>query len=210
MTKIYHKPLRETVRWIGDLDALDGEGSTAYSPVMTVRASNLIAEITQRVREGLEERFTSYTDQGHSLEAIGEPEKVAQRMLATVPAVSRWDDLLGPFYSGGQTVEILGGISRQALADRRERRTILGLRTAEGVFVYPTFQFNDRNQVLAGLSEILQCFRGSGVDDWTLAGWLVSPLKSLGGRSVIEAIRLGEDLQPLVALARDAAGRFSR
>jgi hypothetical protein len=178
---------------------------------MTVRANHLIDEITQRVREGLEERFSAYDERGESLDRIGRPEELARRMLATVPDLpSPWDDLLGPFYNGNKATEILGGISRQALADRRERRTILGLRTADNVFVYPTFQFDDRNRVLAGLSDILQCFRGSGVDDWTLAGWLVSPMASLEGRSVIEALRQGTALESLLVLARDTTDRFSR
>jgi hypothetical protein len=172
------------------------------------RASTLIDRITQQVREGLEERFSS-AEQGQSLERLGQPEEVARRMLATIPAPSRWDDVLGPFYNGNQVAKILGGISRQAVADRRERRTLLGLKTTDGIVVYPTFQFNSRNEVLTGLPEILQCFRGNGVDDWTLAGWLVSPLALLGGRSVLEAVRNGEDPKPLLALARDAARRFS-
>jgi hypothetical protein len=176
---------------------------------MTSRAATLIDKITRHVREGLEERFSSYTEQARSLDKLGRAEEVARRMLATVPAPSRWDDLLGPFYSGGQVAQILGGISRQAVADRKERRTLLGLKTSDGVVVYPTFQFDDRNKVWTGLPEILQCFRGSGVDDWTLAGWLVSPMMSLEGRSVLETIRLGEDLKPLLALARDAARRFA-
>jgi hypothetical protein len=169
----------------------------------------LIDRITQQVREGLEERFSSYAERGHSLEEIGQPEDVARRMLATVPAPSRWNDLLGPFYSGSQVAKLMGGVSRQAVADRRDRRTLLGLKTADGLVVYPTFQLNQHNEVLVGLPEILQCFRGSGVDDWTLAGWLVSPMATLGGRSVVEAVRDGEDLKPLLTLARDAARRFS-
>ena len=38
------------------------------------RDSSLIDKITQQVREGLEERFSSYTELGHSLEGIGQPE----------------------------------------------------------------------------------------------------------------------------------------
>lgn len=174
------------------------------------RDSSLIDKITQQVREGLEERFSSYTERGHSLEGIGQPEDVARRMLATVPSPpSRWDDLLGPFYSGNQVAQILGGISRQAVADRRQRRTLLGLKTADGIVVYPTFQFNHHNQVLTGLPEILQCFRGSGMDDWTLAGWLVAPMTVLEGRSVLAALQNGEDLKPFLALARDMARRSS-
>ena len=116
-----------------------------------------------------------------------------------------WDDALGPFCGTGQVAKILGGVSRQAIADRRERRTLLGLKTAEGVMVYPTFQFDDRNQVLPGLAEILQAFRSSAVDDWTLAAWLVAPSKVLHGQSVIEWLRAGEDMEIVLKLARKFA-----
>lgn len=132
------------------------------------------------------------------------------RMLQVVPTVSRWNDLLGPFYSTNQVAKISGGIFRQALADRRERRTILGLKTADGVVVYPAFQFDEKNRVLSGLPEVLQCFRGVDVDDWTLAGWLVAPSRALKGRSAIEWLRHGKELEPVLVLARDAARRFSR
>jgi hypothetical protein len=101
----------------------------------------------------------------------------------------------------------LGGVSRQAIADRQEQRTLLGLKTADGVMVYPTFQFNDRNQFLPELAEILQAFRGSDVDEWTQAGWLVSPSQSLCGQSAIEWLRTGGDLASVLTLARDAARR---
>ena len=177
---------------------------------MTRRAAALIDEITQRVREGLEERLSAYADQGRPLEKIGSPRELARRMLEVVPVPSRWDDLLGPFYGTRQIANLLGGVSRQAIADRRERRTLLGLKTSDGVVVFPTFQFNDHSEVLAGLPEVLQCFRGSGVDDWTLAGWLVSPLTALRGQSVIQWLRSGQDLQPVLALVRDAARRFAQ
>lgn len=135
--------------------------------------------------------------------------KSSVRMLQAVPAVSRWNDVLGPFYGTNQVVQMCGGISRQALAGRRKRRTILGLKTADGVVVYPAFQFDAKNLILRGLPEALQCFRGVDVDDWTVAGWLVSPSQDLGGRSVAEWLRLGRELEPALALARDAARRFS-
>jgi hypothetical protein len=170
--------------------------------------SALIDEITYHVKQGLEERFSRYQDKGHSLDRIGSAKELARRMLEVVPSPSRWDELLGPFYSTGQVAKILGGVSRQALADRRERRTLLGLKTADGVVVYPTFQFDERNRVLPGLAEVLQTFRGQ-VDDWTLAGWLVSSSKMLRGQSVIQWLRAGGHLDPVLALARDAAQRFA-
>ncbi len=176
---------------------------------MMPKTNTLIDEITQHLKQGLEERLSTYADQGQALKGIGSAKDVARRMLETVPLPGRWDDVLGPFYGTGQVAKVLGGVSRQAIADRRGRRTLLGLKTADGVMVYPTFQFDDRNQVLPGLAEILQAFRASDVDDWTLAGWLVSPFKVLRGQSVIQWLKNGDDPAAALTLARDAARRFA-
>jgi hypothetical protein len=172
-------------------------------------AAIFIDKVTAHLRRGLQERLSLYVEHGHSLDEIGSAEELADRMLQAVPTVSRWNDLVGPFYSTNQVAKICGGISRQALADRRERRTILGLKTADGVIVYPMFQFDDKNRVVSGLPEVLQCFRGVDVDDWTLAGWLVSPSRALGGRSVVGWLHHGLELEPVLVLARDAVRRFS-
>lgn len=169
-----------------------------------------IDEVARFVRRALEERRSSYARRGRSLEDIAPAEELARRMVDVVPEPSRWDDLLGPFYTTGQVGKLLGGISRQAVADRRDRRTLLGLKTADGVIVYPTFQFGERNEVLTGLAEVLQRFRDSHVDDWTLAGWLVSPSRTLEGRSAVEWLRQGLDPEPVLHLADDASRRFSR
>lgn len=176
---------------------------------MGTKTSALIQDVARYVTQGLEERLARYPEEGPALARLGSAQDLARRMLEVVPSPSRWDELLGPFYSSGQVAKILGGISRQALADRRERRTLLGLKTADGVVVYPIFQFDDGNRVLRGLAEILQAFRGSEVDDWTLAGWLVSPLKPPRGQSVIQWLRAGGGLEAPLALARDAARRFA-
>jgi len=124
--------------------------------------------------------------------------------------ISRWDDHLGPFYTTSKLAKLWEGISRQAVADQRERRTVLGLKTADGALVFPTFQFDERNRVLAGLPEVLQCFRDAPVDGWTLAGWLVTPMRPLKERSVIDWLRTGGEQDLVLALARDAARRYSQ
>lgn len=172
-------------------------------------AKVFLDQVTTRLRRGLEVRISDYAEHGRSLNELGSADELAARMLQAVPAVSRWNDVIGPFYGTTQVTKLCGGISRQALADRRERRTILGLKTSDGVVVYPAFQFDAKNQILGGLSEVLQSFRGVDVDDWTIAGWLVSPSRNLDGRSVVEWLRQGRDLEPAIALARDAARRFS-
>ncbi len=191
------------------LDPLDVSPRKVYPTFMAPKTHSVIDEITQHLKEGLEERFSAYAEQGQSLAGIGSAKDVARRMLEAVPLPGRWDEALGPFYGTSQVAKILGGVSRQAIADRRERRTLMGLKTADGVMVYPTFQFDDRNQVLPGLAEILQAFRASDVDDWTLAGWLVSPSKALRGQSVIQWLRSGGDLASALTLARDTARRFA-
>ncbi len=170
------------------------------------RYSDRVADL---VRSGLAEKAATYQQAGRDLGELGSPEELAERMVATVPRVSPWDELLGPFYGTTQTCKLLGGISRQAVTDRRERRTLLGLQTADGRWVYPRFQFDERNEVIAGLGPVLQCF-DRGVDGWTLAGWLVSPLRSLGGRSVVAWLRDGDEREPVLVAARDAARRFAQ
>jgi hypothetical protein len=123
--------------------------------------------------------------------------------------LTTFDDLLGPFYTTSQVGRLLGGVSSQALTDRRDRCILLGLKTADGMIVYPAFQFGERNEVLAGLPEVLQCFRDRHVDDWTLAGWLVSRSRALDGLSAIEWLRRELAVEPVLHLARDAALRFS-
>ncbi|HVG10993.1 MAG TPA: hypothetical protein VNM67_25035 [Thermoanaerobaculia bacterium] len=175
--------------------------------------ATFIDEVTRHLKRALEERRSSYAEHGRSLEEIGPPEELARRMVGVVPEPSRWDDLLGPFYTTSKVAEILGGVSRQAIADRRERHTLLALKTADGTLVYPNFQFNDHNEVLAGLPEVLQCFRGqrgdNRIDDWSLAGWLVSKFRTLDSRSPVEWLRLGRDPEPVLRLARAAASRLS-
>jgi hypothetical protein len=167
-----------------------------------------LREVALRVDEELQQVAARYARGGRSLDELGSPRELADRMLAAIPKPSRWNQLIGPFYGPGQLSQLLGGISRQAVADRRNRRTLLGLKTSDGSWVYPTFQFDQRNEVIEGLPEILQLFDPREVDGWTVAGWLRSPLRSLGGETPIESLQRGAP-EAVVAAARDAARRFA-
>lgn len=188
-------------------DLLRGRGPTARRPA---RLEPFVEAVTESLREALAERLAAYSRAGHSLAELGRADELAERMLAAVPSPSRWDDLLGPFHDTRGVTRLLGGVSRQAVADRRERRTLLGLKTADGVLVYPAFQFDEHNEVLPGLAAVLQCFDPEAADDWTLAGWLVAKQQALDGETVIEWLRGGGDPDRAVALARDAARRFAQ
>lgn len=177
--------------------------------ISTSKKRSLADSISERLRSELQDLEASYARHGRSLADLGSADEIVERMVAVVPEPSPWDDALGPFYSSAKVAQFLGGISRQALSERRGRKSLLALRTADGAWVYPTFQFNRNNRVIAGLPAAVKVLGSSGADDWTLAGWLVSPLDSLGGQSVVEWLSNGLERDVVLAAARDVARRFS-
>lgn len=171
---------------------------------------NLAIAISKRIYAELQELEASYARRGRSLEEIGSADDLVERMVSVLPEPSAWDDTLGPFYGSAKLAAMLGGISRQALSERRGRKSLLALKTADGAWVYPTFQFDRNNRVLPGLPAVLKVLETSGADDWTAAGWAVSPLESLGGISVVEWLRRGLDRDVALEAAREAARRFAQ
>jgi hypothetical protein len=113
-------------------------------------------------------------------------------MVETVPRRSAWN-ALGPFYSTTGIAKVLGGVSRQAIEERRRRRTLIALRTAEGTWVYPAFQLDDRNRPMAPVVEAHRRLVAGGVDDWTSAAALLGPQPELGDRSIVDHVRSGGD-----------------
>lgn len=185
------------------------EEAATYDSGWTGAAPAMSEQVARLVFDGLEELEQQYSDLGRSLEEVGGATQLARQMLAALPAPSPWGEL-GPFYGSAKVARLLGGISRQAVADRRGRGTLFGLQTADRAWVYPAFQFDERNAVLAGLSATLKILRESPIDDWSLASWLSSPMRMLEGHSPIDWLRLGKDRAALETVAADAARRFSQ
>jgi hypothetical protein len=174
-----------------------------------VKAEAYVARVSSRVTEELTRRVDVLRQQGHDAAELGDPDDLAARMLATVPLPSPWAEL-GPFYSTAGLARVLGGVSRQAIDERRRRRTVLALRTADGAWVYPAFQLDGHNRVVAGLSGVLDRFRPETPDDeWMVASFLAAPQPGLGGRTIVEYLRDGGDRQAVVDLAEDRAARWS-
>lgn len=168
-----------------------------------------VERVSSRVTEGLARRVGALRQQGHDADALGDPDDLAARMLATVPEPSPWDEL-GPFYSTAGLARVLGGVSRQAIEERRRRRTVLALRTADHAWVYPAFQLDEHNRVVPGLADILDRFHPrASDDDWMIASFLAAPQPGLGGATVVEHLRAGGDLAPVLALADERADRWS-
>jgi hypothetical protein len=168
-----------------------------------------VKRVSSRVAEELARRVETLQRNGHEAADLGDPDELADRMLAAVPAPSPWRDL-GPFYSTSGLARVLGGVSRQAIEERRRRRTILALRTADEVWVYPAFQLDERNRVVAGLTQVLDRFHPETPDDeWMVAAFIAAPQPGLDGRSIAEHLRQGGDLAPVLALADERARRWA-
>ena len=67
-----------------------------------------------------------------------------------------------------------------------------------------------RREVLPGLAEILKCVHSGDAEDWNFAAWLVSPVDALHGKSAIQWLRDGGELEPVLTLARDIARRYDQ
>ena len=175
---------------------------------MTNSASDATVErVVSRVRDALLDIEAHYKERGRSVAELGIDE-LAQRMAAVVPLPSPVNDQIGPFYRSEQVARLLD-ISRQAVNERVKRSAILALRTADGMWVYPAFQFDGR-RLLAGLADVLAELRQKDVDRWAVAAWLVSPTAALDAASPLEAIRTGGNLEAVRQLARDALRRWTQ
>jgi hypothetical protein len=163
-----------------------------------------VATVVGRVRD----RLAGLASGGDLSERLGPPDALAEAILALVPEPSPWTAAIGPVYRTDQVRRLLGGMSRQALADRVRRRTILALHTADGRVVYPTYQFRER-AVVRGLSDVLKVFEPAVVDPWTLAAWLHAGQAALGGSSVVAWLLADRPPEQALAIARSAATRWA-
>jgi hypothetical protein len=169
--------------------------------------TDFVERATHRFARALAGVVADYRRQGRSpSDLLGEPESFGERAVAAqAPAPSPWDDLVGPFLRC-EGVEARLGVTRQAVAARAARRRLLRVVTADGVHLYPTWQFADGG-VVPGLDDVLSLFAEDAVDGWTLAGWLRTPDPELGA-APLEALQRG-DVAAVLAAARSAAAALA-
>jgi hypothetical protein len=128
-------------------------------------------------------------------------------MLATVPSLHPWDAQIGPFYDTPGLVRLLG-VSKQAIADRVERRSVISATTRQGRIVYPTFQFAG-HRIVPAISAIAQMFHAVPVDGWAIASWFTTPAAGLAGCTPAQWMRADRDREPVRIAAADAIARWS-
>lgn len=135
-----------------------------------------------------------------------DPQAAGERAAAVTAAGIAWNDAVGPFLDTDGVRSMLGGPSRQAVADRVRHRRLLALRTAEGGgrarLLYPLWQFD--GQTLATLPRVLAA---AGYDPterthgWHVASWLSTPDPVLGGRRPRDLLATGQADGVLAAAA---------
>jgi hypothetical protein len=195
---------------LGVLVADPASGTTAAavmraaSTISTYEASFMVT-LVQRMHE----HFNEMRDAGVEFSALGDPEQLAERVAAAAPfEPSPLEDLTGPFYNTTALRNWLG-TSRQALADRVKANTLLGLRTGDGTWVYPAWQFTNDRQVIPHLSEVLRALAAGTEERWTWALWLSAPNEDWGEKPAWKWLAEGRDPKPVLAEAHADADHWA-
>lgn len=119
-----------------------------------------------------------------------EPDPLAPARMRAVRIKRELLERAGGAWSTGEVARFLG-VSPQAVHGRRARGTLLGLRAANGDYVYPVFQFF-KNGLVPGLSDVLRAFQIN--EPWTQLSVLLAPSGRLGGETPLDAL-LAERVQ---------------
>lgn len=147
------------------------------------------------------------------------PVDLARRMLSVSPApapANKMAEQVGPeFYDTNGVSVVLAEpgaepVSKQAVEQRRKRRTILALQTSDGRWIYPTWQFRN-HEVIPGLAEVLGAFERDDrpFSAWSIGTWLTTSLDDLDGSTAVEWLDVDADRDRLVTLARQTAAQWA-
>ncbi|WP_157829651.1 hypothetical protein [Nocardioides alpinus] len=165
-----------------------------------------VDSVLLQVRPQLLDRIHELADRGSPLP---EPRELALLLGAGLPAAGpveldpHFADL-GPFYDSAGALHQLGNVTKQALASRRTNETVLAMRTGDGQWLYPAWQFTGDGGIRPALVPVLKALRG--LDRWAAGVWLVAAHPDLSGSSPRQALRAGADPATVACLARrDAA-----
>ena len=124
---------------------------------------------------------------------------------------NRFVDAIGPVRTSGQVQDALG-VSAEELQRLIEERKVLPLETADGVTVFPSFQFEQvtdgRHRVVPGFEDALAPFDPTQVDSWTIAGAFRARWKELDGQTLMVGLK-GDKRELALWVARDTAHRMN-
>ncbi len=142
--------------------------------------SALVAALRERLRP----RLARLAEAG----VLPAPADLADALAAAVPDAAPHPAALaiGPMFTSTGAMRRLGVGTKQALASRRAHESVLAMKTADGLWVYPAYQFADRSGLRPGFVAVLRALRG--VDRWSAALWLATPHDDLAGLRPVDAL----------------------
>lgn len=100
-------------------------------------------------------------------------------------------------------------MSKQAVADRVKRRTILSGVTKQGRIVYPAFQFRG-SAVRPEISRVSAEFAACPVDGWAVCAWFTTPAADLHGLTPLAWLDEHRPVEQVTTLAAETARRWRR
>lgn len=164
--------------------------------------------IMEALRARIHERFSAAEAAGATVSDFGDPDEVAETMVAALPVSHPFDAVTGPFYDTPGLVRWLG-ITRQALHHRVKTAQLLACPTQDGHTVYPAWQFTSGGGTIPRLADLLKVLNAGATDPWMVALWLRAPSEQHAGRDAASWLAAGEDPASVMASAREAAERWA-
>lgn len=141
--------------------------------------------------------------------STGAERATVNAMTDAALSANRINDRLGAFYTTERARKVLGGISRQAVRERVRNNRLLRVTTADGVVLFPAFQFSN-GVVVPGLQKLLSVLLSGNVEGWTVAYWLTARVQALGDVTALEILASGDSdrIAELHRLAADDAASW--
>lgn len=163
----------------------------------------VISSVSRKVHERLGKAREARLDPA----VFGDPEEVADAMVAALPLGHVFDDISGPFYDTAGVTRWLG-ISRQALHQKVARHAMLACPLDDGGLVYPVWQFLPSGAPIPGLTDALAALSRGADDPWMAALWMRAPSDLLDGLRPSDWLRAGRDPDRVISIARDVASHW--
>ncbi|MEV0670163.1 hypothetical protein [Mycobacterium sp. NPDC050441] len=165
-------------------------------------------QIMRSVSRKVHERLRRADEASLGPEAFGDPEEIADAMVAALPLGHVFDEITGPFYDTAGLTRWLG-VTRQALHQKVARYTVLACPLDDGGVVYPTWQFLDSGATIPSLRDVLVALTAGTDDPWMAALWMRAPSDRLDGSCPADWLRHGGDPQRVIEMARETAASWS-
>lgn len=119
-----------------------------------------------------------------------EPSKRAKAILRALEYAKADLEAAGGTFNMTEVQAIFGDVSRQAISKRVRQRSIFAIQGKKGTTAFPTLQFGDDGQPIAGLRQVLEALPTES--GWAILNFLVNPHNDLDGVSPIAALRSGD------------------